>query len=285
LLDSSKPFIFYGFGSCPQIFIVSMARIFVGTSGFSYNDWRRVFYPATIRKSEMLEYYAARFPAVEVNSSFYTIPSPSVFKRMAGRTPSSFQFVVKVPKDLTHSHNITSEICERFSRSVQPLIDENKLGCLLVQYPWSFQRSSENIDRIRRLRKELSVFPLVIEFRNASWATDETFNLLRELEIGYCCVDEPDLPGLMPRLSVATSSIGYVRFHGRNAEKWWQHGSSWERYDYFYTPDELREWIPKVQALLNSTDKTFIFFNNHYQGSAPKNAALFAEMLGLKLVE
>lgn len=262
-----------------------MAKTYIGTSGFSYEDWRGVFYPEDISKSDMLSFYAKFFPAVEINSSFYAIPSPLTFEKMCKKTPDDFQFAVKVNKDLTHSEQAEPVLFEKFSRAIEPIASAGKLGCLLAQYPWSFRRSQANVDRLRQLQEELNRFPLVVEFRNASWAVAETFHFLKQIGIGYCCVDEPRMRGLMPMISVATSPIGYVRFHGRNAETWWHHQEAWQRYDYLYTADELKEWIPRVQALLSSTAKAFIFFNNHYLGKAAKNALLFGNMLGCIPVE
>jgi len=101
------------------------------------------------------------------------------------------------------------------------------------------------------------------------------------LSIGYCCVDEPRLKGLMPPLAVLTSNIGYVRFHGRNSEKWWKHEQAFERYNYLYSPEELSEWVGKIKALAEKSDKTFVIFNNHYQGQATLNARMMEELLGL----
>jgi len=120
----------------------------------------------------------------------------------------------------------------------------------------------------------------VVEFRNRGWAQQETLDMLTEHNLGYCCVDEPALRGLMPRLGVATSETGYVRFHGRNAEQWWEHEEAWQRYDYLYSEEELREWVGKVEAITERTHRTYVFFNNHYQGKAALNASLFDQLLG-----
>jgi uncharacterized protein YecE (DUF72 family) len=89
----------------------------------------------------------------------------------------------------------------------------------------------------------------------------------------------------MPPVAVATSRVGYVRFHGRNAQKWWNHEQAWERYDYLYSEQELAEWVPKVRALASETDVTYLFFNNHYQGKSAQNARMFAKMLSLAIPE
>jgi len=260
-----------------------MGDILVGTSGFSYDDWRGFFYPQDIKKGEMLAYYATKFRAVEVNSSYYTIPPPMTFERMAEKTPDGFRFAVKTNKDITHSPDADLSVFQQFSTSVQPLVDAGKLGCVLAQYPWSFRRNETNANRLRQLRDELGHLPLVVEFRHYTWVAEDVVALLRDLGIGYCCVDEPRLRGLMPPVAGVTSDVGYVRFHGRNAEKWFEHEEAWQRYDYLYSRDELEEWVPKVRRLASKASETYLFFNNHYQGKAAQNARMFADMLDVSL--
>ncbi len=120
---------------------------------------------------------------------------------------------------------------------------------------------------------------LVVEFRNRAWICDATFRLLEELNVGYCCVDQPRLRGLIPPVACATSPVAYIRFHGRNADKWWEHEHAWQRYDYLYSREELEEWLPKVERLAEHAERIFIFFNNHYQAQAVQNALLFRDML------
>jgi uncharacterized protein YecE (DUF72 family) len=260
-----------------------MGDILIGTSGFSYDDWRGFFYPKDMKKAEMLAYYARKFRAVEINSSYYGIPPPSTFERMAQKTPDGFRFAVKANKDITHSPDVDLAIFREFAESVKPLMDAGKLGCLLAQYPWSFKRTETNANRVRQLREEFGDLPLVVEFRNYTWASEDTFALLKDLRIGYCCVDEPRLRGLMPSVAMATSDVAYVRFHGRNAEKWFEHEEAWQRYDYLYSRDELEEWEPKVRRLASKAKETYLFFNNHYQGKAAQNAQMFARMLDVPL--
>jgi len=228
-------------------------NILIGTSGFSYEDWRGFFYPAELPKKEMLAYYAEHFPAVEVNASYYSMPHPATFVQMARKVPAGFQFVVKAHKDMTHAEEFLPESFREFRAALE------------------------------RFRAELPDLPVVIELRNAGWVSEDTFALLRRLGFGFCCVDEPLLAGLMPRIVRATSPIGYVRFHGRNAAKWWQHEHAYERYDYLYTEEELVEWVPKVRELAEATERTYLFFNNHYEGKAGQNAQMMARLLNLSL--
>jgi uncharacterized protein YecE (DUF72 family) len=256
-----------------------MGDVRIGTSGFSYEDWKGHFYSEKIKKSDMLAYYATQFNTIEINSTYYAIPSPIVFSKMIEKTPDDFTFVVKMNQDITHSPEVNPLTVESYLKSIQPLINENRLGCILAQYPWNFKCIASNVARIRQLREMMGDLPVVIEFRNIEWISEKSFEFLRKHNLGFCCVDEPRLEGLVPDVAVATSQIGYMRFHGRNAAKWWKHDEAWERYDYRYTADEMQEWIPKIKGISEKTDKTFVFFNNHYKGQATDNAAEFKNML------
>src|SRR6266536_5445880 len=212
------------------------ANILIGTSGFSYDDWRGHFYPKEIGKREMLGYYAESFPTVEVNSTYYHVPNPATFVQMSQKVPGDFEFAVKAHKEMTHSDGeLIPEAFTAFRRALEPLEERGQLGCVLAQFPWSFKPSSENERFLEAFRGEMGDVPTVVEFRNSKWVSERTLDHLRQLGMGFCCVDEPRLPGLMPRMSAATSRIGYVRFHGRNAQKWWKHEHAYERYDYLYT--------------------------------------------------
>jgi uncharacterized protein YecE (DUF72 family) len=120
---------------------------------------------------------------------------------------------------------------------------------------------------------------VVVEFRNAGWVKDETFDLLRSENLGYCCVDEPRLKGLLPPIAVATSAVAYVRFHGRNYAKWYAHEEAWERYNYTYSEEELREWVPKLRELDAEVPLTLVYFNNHFEGQSTKGARDLSQLL------
>ena len=146
----------------------------------------------------MLAYYARHFYKVEINSSYYALPGERAFGSMANRTPDSFSFVVKTHKDVTHSEHPTQELFDKFLGSIVPLRETGKLGCVLAQFPWSFKCIQVNSGRLREFRGMIGNLPTVIELRNSEWANEQTFELLQELDLGFCCVDEPGLRGLMP---------------------------------------------------------------------------------------
>lgn len=242
--------------------------IYLGTSGFSYNDWVGNFYPAGMPRRDWLTYYAREFNACEVNSTYYAIPRPSILQAMAEKTGEGFVFAFKANQGMTHQREDNAPVFQAFRQVLEPVIAAGKLGCILAQFPYSFGFNSNNWDYLRLVRERLSGLPVVIEFRNARWLRNDVFDWLRQQDLGFCCVDEPQLPNLLPRLAETTSKIGYIRFHGRNSAKWWQHEQAYERYDYSYSPAELAEWLPGIKKMDSSSEKTFVFANNHWRGQA-----------------
>jgi uncharacterized protein YecE (DUF72 family) len=255
-----------------------MGVLKVGTAGYKYEDWVGRVYPANLRERDFLPYLSQFVDCVEINASFYSLLSPYTYKSMVRKTRDDFEFIVKAHKAFSHEPDKVSEVLQPFKESLQPLIDAGKLGCVLVQFPQRFHNTPENRDHLQKVVDWLGDFPLVVEFRHISWVHESVFDFLKQLGVGFVCVDEPKLPGLMPPVTVATSPIGYVRFHGRNAEKWHHHEHAWERYDYLYSEDELREWIPKLKQLVQQTEKTYAIFNNHWQGKGFVNAQMLRHL-------
>ncbi len=253
--------------------------IHIGTSGYSYDDWVGPFYPEGTDKRSFLDFYARHFTCTEVNYTYYRMPDAPTLEAMSAKTPPDFRFVIKAHGGMTHQRNATQADFDDFIAALSPLREQGKLLCTLAQFPWSFKLNQRNVDYLKHLRLMLPDLPVVIEFRNDTWMRDETFAFLREADFGFCCVDQPRLKGLIPPVTELTSSIAYVRFHGRNAKKWWRHDEAWERYDYLYSREELAEWVPKTAELASASEATCVFFNNHYSAQAVQNAMEFAEML------
>jgi uncharacterized protein YecE (DUF72 family) len=157
---------------------------------------------------------------------------------------------------------------------------ESKLGGILLQFPFSFHRNAENLQYLLGLFESTNEFTTVVEFRNSRWFEEDIFSMLRDHDIGICAVDEPRLRGLLPPVAVVTNSqIGYVRFHGRNTEKWWNHKEASERYDYLYTGEELSEWRVKILGMAAKAQNIYVMFNNHRRGKAVINARQMTSLL------
>ncbi len=253
--------------------------ILIGTSGFSYADWKGPFYPKGIAQGEMLPFYAESFSALELNYTYYRMPDAATLERMVAKTGGKVTFSVKAHQDITHTRGVGEEVFAAFREGLAPLRQSSTLGCVLAQFPWSFPFGPAGIEYLKRVAGSFTGIPTVVEFRNGAWVREEVFGMLREQGLGFCCVDQPRLKGLLPPVAVATSRIGYVRFHGRNAARWWEHEEAHERYDYLYTEAELAEWVPKIKALEKETERVFVFTNNHYEAKAVTNARMLEKML------
>ena len=259
----------------------------IGTSGFSFSDWKGVVYPIGICEREMLPYYERElgFNALEVNFTYYTLPSQKSFAAMSQKTSKGFEFVVKAFKGMTHEIRNkdtgamidNQETFKKFKYSLVPLIDDGKLACVLAQFPYGFFPNRESLDYLQRFKEQMGDVPLVFEFRNQTWLKANTFQFLERNGVGFCIVDEPKLHNLMPYVPKATSEIGYFRFHGRNRN--WFNVPTSVRYNYLYSEGELKEFIPDIKDISQKTGKTLIFFNNCHAGSAAKNAAQMAQLL------
>lgn len=261
-----------------------MGEIYVGTSGYSYQDWVGPFYPAGTRQDEMLSFYAEEFSFTEINSTFYRLPYAKMFEAMLKKVPDNFIFTVKAFQGLTHQRGETvKEEAARMADALKPLITEGKLGAILFQFPYSFKVDPDNRAYLELLRELFPGLPLVVEFRHYSWLNSETWSLLRSLGLGYVCVDAPRLRGLPGSTAQVTAPVAYVRFHGRNAATWWEHEEAWQRYNYLYTEKELSEWVPRIGFLARNSERVFVAFNNHFGAQAALNARMLKRLLSSNL--
>lgn len=257
---------------------MSSERVIVGTSGYSFADWVGPFYPPGTKSGDFLRYYSEHFDVVEVNSTYYRIPHPRVLEQMEHKTPPGFRFVVKLNQAMTHERAREPGLYRDFLAALEPLKAAGKLDGLLAQFPWGYQRTPENAEHLGFLRRQMPAEALFVEFRHRSWITPGLAGELRSLELGYCAVDEPRLPGLVPPVTMVTAPDAYVRFHGRNDRTWWGGGGG-DRYDYDYSKDELKEWLEKINELAQQARRTYLFFNNCHAGQAARNAKLMQELL------
>jgi uncharacterized protein YecE (DUF72 family) len=253
--------------------------IHIGTSGYSYEDWIGNFYPQGTKSGDMLSHYAQHFSFTEINSTYYKIPNAFMLYNMQKKTGDNFVFTVKLHQSMTHGKNATGQDYQSFIEAVNVLEETGKLGCLVAQFPYSFHFNEENKNYILSLKEKLMNFKITVEFRNNKWINEETFQLLKSNNIGYICVDEPAISGLPDKSCIATSEVAYLRLHGRNSQKWWNHDQAYERYDYLYSENELMEWKNKILKLQQESSDCFVSFNNHFRAQAVLNAKMLEEML------
>ncbi|MDO8549024.1 MAG: DUF72 domain-containing protein [Ignavibacteria bacterium] len=253
----------------------------IGTAGYSYKDWIGPFYPEGIKDSDMLNFYSLRFNFVELNSTYYHMPGVKLFQAMNKKTPDSFRFAVKLFGGFTHERESSGTEAEFFKKALEPIRENGKMLCLLAQFPYSFHYSSQNIDYLSTIKNWFQDYELMIEFRNQNWIRKETIEFLKKEELGFVCVDEPVIKGLVKKVITRTSNTGYLRMHGRNSEKWYS-GQGSERYDYLYSRDELLEWINGIRELESGSSSLIISFNNHPMAKAVENALAIMQILNTK---
>jgi len=260
--------------------------ILVGTSGYSFPDWAGRIYPPDLPSKEWLTYYARTFDAVEINSTYYRVPSPYMMAALVRKVdPTRFVFTVKVPKEMTHERGKFGETVAPFLEGIEPMIHAGCLGGLLAQFPYSLPRDPQvSLGHLAKLREAIpQEIPVHVEFRHAFWYRSEVYDFLVEHSLGFVNVDLPPLPNLpQEKTAVVTNGVAYFRFHGRNVAKWWEHAEAGERYDYAYSEEELGEWIPSIRRAAQGARRTFIFMNNCHLGKSAQDAVKLLRLLRLR---
>jgi len=253
----------------------------IGTSGYSFEDWRGTFYPEKIEKGKMFDYYLKYFPTVEINSTYYRIPHPAVMANIEKKSPDGYEFIVKAPQAVTHKRREIDKAVSEYRECLKPMADAGKLKGVLAQFPFSFKFSQAGLNYLRNVKQAMEPNPVFVEFRHDSWVNRSMYNFFRDNNIGYVAVDEPQLRGLLKPDLFNTTDTAYIRLHGRNNEQWWDGGPF--RYDYDYSEEELNDWKTRINNLRDKgkAKRLYIFFNNCHLGQAVKNAREMMKMLDL----
>jgi uncharacterized protein YecE (DUF72 family) len=261
----------------------------IGPAGWSYPDWNGIVYPAKKSKGfHELEYLSHYFNTVEVNVSFYRPVTSKMAESWVTKVAHNpeFLFTVKLWNRFTHNiHELQPEDSSIFRQGIQPLMESNRLGCVLMQFPWSFKNTNDNQQHLERVIDEFQNIPLVLEVRHASWISENIFNYLHDHSVGFCNIDQPVFYKSIKPTAVGTSLTGYVRLHGRNYEDWFREGAGRDaRYDYLYSEQELAEWIERIKFIASQTNQTFVITNNHFRGQAVTNALQINHAISGKVV-
>ena len=249
----------------------------VGCSGYSYDDWRGTFYPRNLNKSQFLTYYSRYFDFAELNYTYYQMPSP---EQMAAYGKFELDFIIKAHQSLTHRFQDNEFDFKTFKMAIQPLKESGRLGGILAQFPFSFHTTAKNLDYLEFVLEWGREMKLNIEFRNPGWLKPEIFDLLKSNQAGIVVTDAPEVEGGMPKHATVIGSTGYIRFHGRNAENWWT-GNNASRYQYNYSDDEIKSWLPDIEQMASESSTLYIAFNNHAKGYAVMNALRLRGLLHL----
>jgi len=258
-------------------------QIRIGPAGWSYKDWEGTVYPPHGSKFDHLAYLASFFDTIEINSPFYRIPPPTHSKSWVRRVADNpnFKFTTKVFRGFTHDDvSLVDADVTAFRNYLDPLADANRLGAVLLQYPWSFKNSDESRDKLAALFNAFDGYPLALEVRHSTFQNEEFFEFLNEHDVAWVNVDQPLFHDSVKPSDAMTGPLAYARLHGRNYEKWFAHSETWERYNYLYSKEELSPWVDRIQTMA-SAKETYVVTNNHFRGQAIVNAVELEESLGM----
>jgi uncharacterized protein YecE (DUF72 family) len=261
-------------------------ELLIGTSGYDYDEWKNVFYPADVKKEDYLPYYAEHFNALELNFSFYKQPTGPQLSRMVERTGGKVKFSIKGNRTFTHEIDPAKwrDEVKTFREALYPFANNNLLTAVLLEFPYSFHYTEDNRRYLASLIAEFHDTPVVIEFRQREWLLERVYAYLDKLNAGLCLCDMPalkDLPALNAEPDMPTDTpmyrhlicgtTGYLRFHGRNDKKWYGTNSR-DRYDYLYSVPQLEAYVPIVRQMMEKAKFVQVYFNNHAKGQATINA-------------
>lgn len=294
-----------------------MPEILIGTSGYDYPEWRGVFYPAGLKRADFLPYYATQFNALELNSSFYNMPTAERLLSFWERSGGALKFSIKANRLLTHEIGRDwKSSAQEFLAALKPLAQNKSLASALFQFPQSFHYTDQNRMYLSALLAQFRGLPVVVEFRHAEWIRPSVFDGLAQRGASLAFCDLPELKNLPNQNcsqvqeggSPFAGKIAYIRLHGRNASAWYakendpqekeclqdhdalpglpaspksaahdRNGSA--RYRYDYSDAELSEFAPVIQHAAREGRQVQVFFNNHPDGSGAKNAKRLGEMV------
>ncbi len=268
------------------------AGIRVGPAGWSYQDWKGVVYPESRpRYFHEAAYLARFFDTIEINTSFYRPLRPELARLWVRKVEFNprFQFTAKLYRAFTHDGQITEADARAYQEGLEPIAEAGRLGCVLMQFPWSFKFTRANRAYLLRLKKTFPEYALVAEMRHIGWSADEAIGVFIDHHIGFCNIDQPQFAHSMPPTAVVTTPVGYVRLHGRNYENWFEKEDGQNdpdalphvaaRYNYLYSMDELAEWKGRVEQVAGQARSTYVITNNHYLGKAVANGLQLIHLL------
>jgi len=264
---------------------IAKGAIRVGPAGWSYADWAGVVYPAH-RPSGFHEaaYLSEFFDAIEINTSFYHPLRPDHCRHWIDLVSANprFRYTAKLWQGFTHTTAAGLEDERAVRAGFDVLRDAGKLGAVLLQFPFSFHRTEENITYLGKLLKQFSDYPQVVEVRHATWNDKSFYAFLHERGVGFCNIDQPVIGRSMKPTERATARVAYVRLHGRRYDTWFSDDPATppsERYNYLYTEQELAPWAARIQKVAENSDTTFVITNNHFEGKAIVSALQLVHLL------
>lgn len=267
--------------------------IFIGLTG--WGDHPELYSSVTTARDKLFD-YSGHFPVVELDTSFYAIPSVENVEKWCQETPGNFKFIIKAYQGMTGHlrddlpYETRNDMFEAFRKCAEAFQTHDKLAMILVQFPPWFDCQWKNVQYIRYIRQQLAKFPVAIEFRNQTWYAkdmkDKTLAFLKEHLFIHTVCDEPQAgSGSVPFVPIATHDFALVRIHGRNVHGWRNigHNENWRkvRFLYDYNEDELQKLCLDIQFLQKQAHTVFVLFNNNSGGHAAANAKQLQRLLGV----
>ncbi len=252
-------------------------EVFAGTGGYSNEDWVGILYPEGTKPSEYLEIYSHFFNAVELNMTFYVIPGRKAVEGIV-RKSGDLKFSVKLHQSMTHDLSATPEDYGAFFAVLEPMEEAGKLGVFLAQFPYRFHDTPENRTYLEGLARTFEGRRLAVEFRHWSWDREEVNGWLEDIGLFRVSTDYPPLRGLPRPALYVMGGFAYVRFHGRNREKWWHGKDQRERHDYRYSYKELALWLNAIRKEKSKINELWLVFNNTTKGHALYNLCMLKRM-------
>ena len=286
-----------------------MSDLLIGTSGYDYPEWKGVFYPEDLKRKDFLIFYATQFNALELNNTFYNMPTAERLFIFYERSEGRLNFSVKANRILTHEIGADWQIAAGdFKKALKPLNEKERLSAVLFQLPESFHYTNDNRIYLAKLIAEFEGFPVMVEFRHKEWIRESVFEGLEKRKAGIVFCDMPQLKNLPDGTMMKTPFIGsnaYIRLHGRNEGAWYAHAPKAQtsitsthanrakatyaageslngsaRYCYDYSDEELAQFVPIIKQAKREGKKVQVYFNNHPNGSGAKNAISLKKMIG-----
>ena len=271
-------------------------QIRIGTAGWNYKDWYGIVYPDKPDKGfKELDFLASYFDTAEINSTFYRPANAfmgAAWVRKVAHNPD-FKFTAKLWRRFTHDRmDFGTEEVKQVVDGFDPMAQDDKLGAVLIQFPWSFRNDETGRQWLSKLFDTFKAYPLVVELRHAGWDVDATYEFLDKRCVGIAAIDQPVIGKSIEFKPVRTGKIGYVRMHGRNYDAWFAKKDSGKatkspmpRYDYYYSEKEIKEIADNVRVVSEGTGETYVIQNNHPWGQAVANAFELKDELGQTISE
>lgn len=258
--------------------ILNKPELYIGTAGWSYEDWLKVFYPfSQSREFSWLKYYSRYFNTVEVNSTYYTYLSPKIIESWLRQVDNDdFLFTIKLHRDFTHKKIFGDNEVKKIKTNLDILNESQRLAGILIQFPYSFNCCDANISYMKNLIDLFQDYEKFIEVRHKSWEnkTPKT--------VTFCSIDQPQIGESLLYRARVSNNVCYSRFHGRNVEAWKKsltginkpqtYEEQSERYDYLYSIGEIMEFDRSIKEIYDKAKKIFVIMNNHPKGNAIVNA-------------